>query len=64
MAENSVSDYLALQDENTTTSTQTQITKSLEVQRLNNNELEEQCIHHFNFIKNLIEGKGRLNGKR
>ena len=62
MAENSVSDYLALQDENTTTSTQTQIIKSLEVQRLNN-KLEEQCIHHFNLIKYLTEGKVRLNGK-
>ena len=34
--------------ENTTTSTQTQIIKSLAVHCLNNNELEEQCIHHFN----------------
>ena len=64
MAENSASNYLALQDGNTTTSTQTQVIKSLEVQRLNNNELEEQCIHHINLIKYLMEGKVRLNGKR
>ena len=28
--------------------------KSLAVQRLKNNELEEQCIHHFNLIKYLV----------
>ena len=33
-------------------------------QRLNNNELEEQCIHHFNLIKYWFEGKVRLNGQR
>ena len=37
----------------TTTSIQTQIIKSLFVQRLKNNELEEQCIHHINLIKYL-----------
>ena len=40
MAENSVSNHLALQDDNTTTSKQTQIIMSFEVQRLNNNEVE------------------------
>ena len=37
---------------NTTTLTQTQIIKSLDVQRLK--KLEEQCIHHFNLIKYLV----------
>ena len=55
MAENSVSYYLALQDENTTSSAQTQFIKSLEFRRLNNKLLEEQYIHHFNLIKYLIE---------
>ena len=51
MAENS--SQMVLLDENTTASTQTQIMKSLAVQRLKNNELEEQCIPHFNLIKYL-----------
>ena len=38
----------ALQDENTTTWTQTEIIKSLAVQRLK--KLEEHCIHHFKLI--------------
>ena len=55
MAENSVSwlcrtKILQLQHKH-------RIIKCLAVQRLNNNELEEQCIHHFNLIKYLIEGK-------
>ena len=40
--------HFALQDENTTTETQTEITKSLAVQRLK--QLEEQCTHHFKLI--------------
>ena len=36
----------------------------LGTQRLNSNELEEQCIHHFNLIKYLIEGNVRLTRER
>ena len=45
---------LAPQDKNTTTSTQTQIIKSLAVQRLKSNELEEQWFHSFNLIRYLV----------
>ena len=34
--------------------TQTQIIKSLAVQRLNNIDLDKQCIHHFNLITYVV----------
>ena len=51
MAENSVSCSARRKYYNLT---QTQIIKSLAVQRLKNIELEEQCIHHLDLTKYLV----------
>ena len=52
MAENSVT--LFCRTKILQLETQTEIIKSLAVQRLKRNELEEQRIHHFNLIKYLV----------